>query len=101
MSSTSSLLHKVYVTPFLLNLLFSSLKIPFPTPLLASQAFQILSPDKELKENLVAKTLSVEGAELHATFECVSARTARVSVNFFLESVDLVLNSMAELGELV
>ena len=79
----------------------SSLIIPFPSPLLASQALQILSPDKELKENLVKRVLSVDGTELHADFECVSARMARISVNSFLENVDLVLSSMAELGELV
>jgi len=78
----------------------SALRIPFPTPLLASQALQILSPDKELKEQLVARTLAVEGKELCIQFDCVSARMARVAVNSFLESVDLVVSSMAELGEL-
>jgi hypothetical protein len=42
----------------------------------------------------------VEGQELCVDFDCVSARMARVSVNSFLESVDLVVSSMAELGEL-
>jgi EKC/KEOPS complex subunit PCC1/LAGE3 len=68
---------------------------------LASQALQILSPDKELKEDLVKRTLSVEGNELHADFECVSARMARVSVNSFLENAELVVSSMGELGEFV
>ena len=100
MSSTSSLTHKVY-TPILSTINLSSLRIPFPTPLLASQALQILSPDKELKEELVTRTLSVEGKELCAQFDCVSARMARVAVNGFLENVDLVISSMAELGELL
>jgi len=77
------------------------LEIPFPTALLASQALQILSPDKELKEDLVRRTLFAEGTQLHANFECVSARMARVAVNSFLESVDLVVSAMGELGELV
>src|SRR5205814_5887725 len=99
MSSTSSLTHKVY-TPILSTINLSSLSIPFPTPLLASQALQILSPDKELKEHLVKRTLFTEGKTLVAEFECVSARMARISVNAFLESVDLVLTSMGEFGEL-
>jgi Transcription factor Pcc1 len=75
------------------------LSTPFPTPLLASQALQILSPDKELKEDLVRRTLSVQQAELRIEFECVSALMTRIAVNAFLESIELVLNSMAELGE--
>jgi hypothetical protein len=43
----------------------------------------------------------VEGTELHAHFDCVSARMARVAVNSFLENVELVVSSMGELGELV
>jgi EKC/KEOPS complex subunit PCC1/LAGE3 len=102
-SSTDNLPHKVYYFPIPpLHLLTSrSLSIPFPSPLLASQALQILSPDKELKEDLVRRTLSVEQSELHVEFECVSARMTRIAVNAFLESVELVLNSMAELGEYV
>lgn len=42
----------------------------------------------------------MEGRELCVEFDCVSARMARVAVNSFLESVDLVVGSMAELGEL-
>jgi hypothetical protein len=68
---------------------------------LASQALQILSPDKELKEDLVQRTLSVKGSELHVQFQCVSARMARIATNAFLESVELVLNSMGELGEYI
>lgn len=98
--TTPSLSHKVYHPNFHSSLPFSSLSIPFPSPLLASQALQILSPDKELKENQVKRTLSAEGKTLLAEFECVSARMARISVNAFLESMDLVLASMGELGEL-
>jgi len=68
---------------------------------LASQALQILSPDKELKQDQVNKTLSVEGEELLVDFECVSARMARLAVNSFFESLDLVVSSMSALGELV
>ena len=100
MTTPSSLSHKVYHPPSYSSLHFRTLNIPFPTPLHASQALQILSPDKELKENLVKRTLSAEGKTLVVEFECVSARMARVSVNAFLESVDLVLTSMGELGEL-
>jgi hypothetical protein len=49
----------------------------------------------------VTRTLSVEEKDLCAQFDCVSARMARVAVNSFLENVDLVVGSMAELGELV
>src|SRR5947207_193691 len=100
MTMQSSLSHKVYPPLHYQDLPLSSLSIPFPTPLLASQALQILSPDKELKEHLVKRTLFTEGKTLVAEFECVSARMARISVNAFLESVDLVLTSMGELGEL-
>jgi len=98
-SSPSPLTHKVFSThSYRIN--SSALRLPFPTPLLASQALQILSPDKELKEQFVTRTLAVEGKELCVEFDCVSARMARVAVNSFLENADLVVSSMAELGEL-
>jgi EKC/KEOPS complex subunit PCC1/LAGE3 len=97
----TSKLHKVYVPPHIWAYVSSSLVIPFPTPLLASQGLEILSPDKELKEDFVTRELYVEGTDLRAEFECVSARMARISVNAFLEGVDLVLSSMGELGNLV
>jgi EKC/KEOPS complex subunit PCC1/LAGE3 len=102
-TSTDTVPHKVYSFPIPTSQLLTSrsLSIPFPTPLLASQALQILSPDKELKEDQVRRMLSVEQLELRVKFECVSARMTRIAVNAFLESVELVLSSMAELGEYV
>jgi len=48
----------------------------------------------------VKKTVSVEGSELHVDFECVSARMARLATNSFLDSMELVVSSMAEVGRL-
>ena len=76
------------------------MQIPFPTSLLASQALEILSPDKELKEDQVNRTLSVEGNHLNVHFACVSARMTRIAVNAFFESLDLVVTAMRDLGEL-
>jgi EKC/KEOPS complex subunit PCC1/LAGE3 len=100
MPPQSSFSHKLYALPSVTSLL-RFLSVPFPSPLLASQALQILSPDKELKEDRVRRKLSVEGSDLHVNFECVSARMTRIAANSFLESMDLVVSSMAELGELV
>jgi len=96
----SPLSHTVYL-PIRNHANCGSLKIPFPSPVLASQALQILSPDKELREDQVKRTLSIDGTDLRVKFECVSARMARVSVNAFLENLDLVVSSMSELGELM
>jgi hypothetical protein len=43
----------------------------------------------------------VDGEELVINFECVTARMARLAVNSFFESLDLVVNSMSELGEMI
>jgi EKC/KEOPS complex subunit PCC1/LAGE3 len=61
---------------------------------------QVLSPDKELKEDLVKRTMSVEGKNLKVDFLCISARMTRIAVNGFLESLDLVVTSMGELGDI-
>lgn len=97
--TNSSFQHKVFVL-LLICANQRNLTIPFPTPLLASQALQVLRPDKELKEDQVKKSLSVEGSVLHVDFECVSARMARLATNSFLDSMELVVSSMADIGRL-
>ena len=84
---------------FRLCLLHRFLSIPFPSPLLASQAFQIISPDKELKDNLVKRTIVVDGSKLNVNFGSVSARMMRIAVNAFLENLDLVVTAMYDLAE--
>ena len=77
-----------------------SVSIPFPTPRLADIAKQALEPDGEVKPLEVQRALTVQDSTLHAVFSCVSARMARVSLQSFLDNVDMIVRTMEELESL-
>jgi Transcription factor Pcc1 len=43
--------------------------------------------------------MSVDGTNLKVEFACVTARMTRIAVNAFMESLDLVVTAMRDLGE--
>ncbi|ETW83173.1 hypothetical protein HETIRDRAFT_426547 [Heterobasidion irregulare TC 32-1] len=76
-----------------------SLRIPFATTKHATIAKQVLEVDRELQPHAVKRELAVEGDVLVATFSTLTVRLARLTLNGFLESVDLVVRTISEFGE--
>ncbi|TFL03788.1 CTAG/Pcc1 family [Pterulicium gracile] len=74
------------------------LRVPFPTAQQAVIAKRTIEVDEELQPNAVKRTIEVEDDVLVAEFQTLTVRLARLTVNAFLENVDLVVRTMAELG---
>ncbi|KAI9574005.1 transcription factor Pcc1-domain-containing protein, partial [Boletus coccyginus] len=74
-------------------------RIPFASNKHATIAKQVIDVDAELQKEAVKRSLTVEGDELIATFQTLTVRLARLSVNGFLENVDLVVRTIGEFGE--
>ncbi|KAI0322746.1 transcription factor Pcc1-domain-containing protein [Amylostereum chailletii] len=76
-----------------------TVRIPFATPHHASIAKQVIEVDRELQPHAVERALVVEDAVLIATFSTLTVRLARLTLNAFLENVDLVVRTIAEFGD--
>jgi EKC/KEOPS complex subunit PCC1/LAGE3 len=93
----------------------STVRIPFLSASHASIAKRAIEVDAELQPQAVRRTIYVEGDELVAyvfppiksldlimedrTFETLTVRLARLTVNAFLENVDLVVRTLGEFSE--
>jgi len=55
--------------------------------------------DRELQPQAVKRELSVDGNKLVAKFDTLTVRLARLTVNAFLENVDLVVRTLETFGE--
>ncbi|KAH8117816.1 transcription factor Pcc1-domain-containing protein [Phellopilus nigrolimitatus] len=76
-----------------------TVRVPFASPKHASIAKQVIEVDAELQAQAVKRTLAAEGDELVATFTCLTIRLARLTVNSFLENIELVIRTLGEFGE--
>ncbi|KAH8092638.1 transcription factor Pcc1-domain-containing protein [Cristinia sonorae] len=76
-----------------------TVRIPFASEKHAVIAKQVIEVDKELQPQAVVRTIDVEGDELVATFTTLTVRLARLTLNAFLENVDLVIRTIHEFGE--
>ncbi|CCM00102.1 uncharacterized protein FIBRA_02129 [Fibroporia radiculosa] len=76
-----------------------TIRIPFGSEKHASIAKQVIEVDRELQPQAVKRTLSVEDRTLVANFETLTIRLSRLTVNAFLENVDLVVRTIGEFGE--
>nr|GAT60689.1 predicted protein [Mycena chlorophos] len=76
-----------------------TVRIPFASPKHASIAMQAIAVDPELQPHAVKRTLSVQDEVLIATFETLTVRLARLTVNAFLENVDLIVRTIQQFGE--
>jgi len=74
-------------------------RIPFASAKHALIAKQAIEVDAELQPHAVERLLAVEGDILIATFKTLTIRLARLTINGFLENVDLVVRTLAEFGE--
>ncbi|KAH6909136.1 transcription factor Pcc1-domain-containing protein [Coprinopsis sp. MPI-PUGE-AT-0042] len=78
---------------------YVTIAVPFLTEKHASIAKQVIEVDAELQPLAVKRTLSVEGNQLKATFQTLTVRLARLTVNAFLENVDLVVRTIEHFGD--
>lgn len=76
-----------------------TIRIPFASERHAAIAKQVIEVDKELQPQDVKRDLSVDGGTLIATFSTLTVRLSRLTVNAFLENVDLVVRTIGEFGE--
>ncbi|OCH95375.1 transcription factor Pcc1 [Obba rivulosa] len=76
-----------------------TVRIPFASAKHATIAKQVIEVDKELQPQAVKRELIVEGEELVATFKTLTVRLSRLTLNAFLENVDLVIRTLGEFGE--
>ncbi|KAI0925787.1 hypothetical protein AcW1_008120 [Taiwanofungus camphoratus] len=77
----------------------STVRIPFASEKHATIAKQVIEVDKELQPRAVKRTLMVEDNVLIGTFATLTVRLTRLTVNAFLENVDLVARTIGEFGE--
>ncbi|KAJ6508033.1 CTAG/Pcc1 family [Mycena vitilis] len=75
-----------------------TIRIPFASAKHAQIAMQTIQVDPELQPQAVKRTLSVENDVLIATFDTLTVRLARLTVNAYLENVDLVVRTLQEFG---
>ncbi|KAJ7227285.1 CTAG/Pcc1 family [Mycena pura] len=76
-----------------------TIRIPFASAKHAHIAMQAIQVDAELQPHAVKRNLSVEEEVLVASFETLTVRLARLTINAFLENVDLVVRTIQEFGE--
>lgn len=76
-----------------------TVEVPFASTKHASIAKQVIDVDKELQPQAVKRELSVDGNKLIARFDTLTVRLARLTVNAFLENVDLVVRTLENFGE--
>ncbi|XP_006459100.1 hypothetical protein AGABI2DRAFT_191161 [Agaricus bisporus var. bisporus H97] len=76
-----------------------TIKVPFASSKHALIAKQVIDVDRELQPQAVKRDLSVDGNNLIASFDTLTVRLARLTVNAFLENVDLVVRTIEGFGE--
>ncbi|KAI0091184.1 transcription factor Pcc1-domain-containing protein [Irpex rosettiformis] len=76
-----------------------TVRVPFASPKHASIAKQAIEVDRELQPQVVKRTIEVDDDVLVATFKTLTVRLARLTVNAYLENVDLVVKTIGEFGE--
>jgi len=76
-----------------------NVEIPLASSNHASIVKQVIEVDSELQPHAVKRELSVQGEKLIATFHTLTVRLARLTLNAFLENVDLVVRTIEEFGE--
>jgi len=73
-------------------------EIPFASSKHASIAKQAIEVDAELSPQAVKRELSVNDNKLIATFHTLTVRLARLTLNAFLENVDLIVRTINQFG---
>jgi len=76
-----------------------TVKIPFTSNKHAEIVKKVIEVDPELQAHAVKRNLVVEGTILIASFSTLTIRLARLTINSFLENIDLVVRTLAEYGD--
>jgi len=76
-----------------------SVRIPFANPKHASIAKQVIEVDRDLQSHAVRRELALDGDVLVATFYTLTVRLARLTLNSFLENVDLVVRTIGQFAD--
>jgi len=76
-----------------------TVRIPFASSKHASITKQVIEVDAELQAKAVKRELTTEDETLVATFTCLTIRLARLTVNSFLENVELIIRTLGEFGQ--
>ncbi|KAG8935067.1 hypothetical protein FRC01_009107 [Tulasnella sp. 417] len=76
-----------------------TIKLPMVSEEHATIVKRVIDVDKELQSHVVKRTLTTEGNVLVATFKTLTVRLARLTLNSFLENVDLVVRTLSEFAE--
>ncbi|KAF9525651.1 CTAG/Pcc1 family [Crepidotus variabilis] len=74
-------------------------EIPFASAEHASIAKRVIEVDAELNPHAVKREISVQEDKLIVTFHTLTIRLARLTMNAFLENVDLVVRTIEHFGE--
>ncbi|KAF8532201.1 CTAG/Pcc1 family [Gautieria morchelliformis] len=77
----------------------STVKVPFASATHAEIARRVLQVDAELQPNFVKKSLATEGDQLIASFSTLTIRLARLTLNAFLDNLDLVTRTLGEFAD--
>jgi len=64
----------------------------------ANIARNVIGVDRELQAHAVKREMAVEGDELVATFKTLTVRLTRLTLNAFLENVELIIRTLEEFG---
>jgi len=64
----------------------------------ANIARDVIGVDRELQAHAVEREMAVEGDELVATFKTLTVRLTRLTLNAFLENVELIIRTLEEFG---
>ncbi|ORX45046.1 transcription factor Pcc1 [Piromyces finnis] len=76
-----------------------TIRIPYPEERYAEIAAKTLNVDKELKENVIRRSITTEKNVLIINFECTNAKSLRTSTQNIMELLTLITKTMNEFGD--
>jgi len=76
-----------------------TIQVPFANQKHAEIAKRAISADPELQPQSVERTLTVDGRYLTASFSTETVRLARLTMNSFLDNIDLVVRTLGEFAD--
>ncbi|KAG8970581.1 hypothetical protein FRC03_006710 [Tulasnella sp. 419] len=76
-----------------------TLRVPFASEAHANIAKRVIDVDKELQADAVKRSMQVEGEVLVVTFYTLTVRLARLTINSFLENIELVVRTIGEFAD--
>lgn len=75
-----------------------TIRVPFASKEHATIARDVIAVDRELQAHAVKRSMAIEGDELVTEFKTLTVRLARLTLNAFLENVELIIRTLDEFG---